>query len=60
MGGNIGEFTTELNPTNTIEIVILRGGHYFSVIDGSAGYRWDDGSSYAYDVYGFRSTLFFK
>ncbi len=61
MGGNVGEFTTELNP-NTSEAVILRGGNYGG--HWPAGYRWDD-SSYDVDngydaVYGFRSTLFLK
>ena len=60
MGGNIGEFTTELNP-NTSEVVILRGGHYSSN-NVPAGYRWDYISGlgeYNY-FYGFRSTLFLK
>lgn len=58
MGGNEAEFTTELNP-GTSETVVLRGGYYY---DGSfpAGYRWDDGSGYAYLSYGFRATLFLK
>ncbi len=57
MGGNVGEFTTELNP-GTSETVVLRGGY-----DGSyspAGYRWDDGSGNAGSIYGFRATLFLK
>ena len=39
MGGNVGEFTTELNP-GTSETVVLRGGgvNY----DLPAGHRWDD------------------
>ena len=58
MGGNVGEFTTELNP-NTSETVVVRGGHYNGT-GKTAGYRWD-GYSYGtiYD-YGFRSTLFLK
>ena len=57
MGGNVGEFTTELNP-GTSETVVLRGGNsYYSV---PAGYRWDHYSGGAYSVYGFRATLFLK
>ena len=37
MGGNVGEFTTELNP-GTSETVVLRGGH--NSTDVPAGYRW--------------------
>ena len=57
MGGNVVEFTTELNP-NTSEAVVLRGGDYYRNVP--AGYRWDDGSGSAWDSYGFRSTLFLK
>ena len=58
MGGNVGEFTTELNP-NTSEAVVLRGGRYRD--NGPAGRRWDDGSGgAAWDYWGFRSTLFLK
>ena len=58
MGGNVGEFTTELNP-GTSETVVLRGG------DGNnhgfpAGYRWDNNSGHANSNYGFRATLFLK
>ena len=56
MGGNVGEFTTELNP-GTSETVVLRGGNY---IVSPAGYRWDHGSGLAYSYYGFRATLFLK
>ena len=56
MGGNVGEFTTELNP-GTSETVVLRGGHYNN---GPAGYRWDNGSGGAYSICGFRATLFLK
>lgn len=56
MGGNVGEFTTELNP-GTSETVVLRGG---SVIGGPAGFRWDILSGYANSVCGFRATLFLK
>ena len=57
MGGNVTEFTTELNP-NTSEAVVLRGGLYHHA--GPAGYRWDSTSGDAWDNYGFRSTLFLK
>lgn len=55
MGGNVGEFTTELNP-GTSETVVLRGGYYL----GPAGYRWADFSGGALSSYGFRATLFLK
>ena len=55
MGGNVGEFTTELNP-GTSETVVLRGGNYSSY--GPAGYRWDNNSGNAGSNYGFRATLF--
>ena len=57
MGGNVGEFTTELNP-GTSETVVLRGGN-----DGNfspAGYRWDNSSGDAGSSSGFRATLFLK
>ena len=57
MGGNVVEFTTELNP-NTSEAVVLRGGNYN--YGYPAGYRWDNYSGSAWDYYGFRSTLFLK
>ena len=57
MGGNVGEFTTELNP-GTSETVVLRGGHdYYNV---PAGYRWDIYSGFANSYCGFRATLFLK
>lgn len=56
MGGNVGEFTTELNP-GTSETVVLRGGYYNS---DPAGYRWDYYSGFASSIYGFRATLFLK
>ena len=55
MGGNVGEFTTELNP-NTSEAVVLRGGHCYSGVP--AGDRWDSVSGDVWDLLGFRSTLF--
>ena len=57
MGGNVGEFTTELNP-GTSETVVLRGGGYYN--NNPAGIRWDNGSGNAGSVYGFRATLFLK
>ena len=57
MGGNVGEFTTELNP-GTSETVVLRGGNYYNY--GPAGYRWDHNCGYASSYYGFRATLFLK
>lgn len=57
MGGNVGEFTTELNP-GTSETVVLRGG--VNVSYGPAGYRWDNISGDASSNCGFRATLFLK
>ena len=57
MGGNVGEFTTELNP-GTSETVVLRGG--ISDYSNPAGYRWDHSSGRANSYYGFRATLFLK
>ena len=57
MGGNVGEFTTELNP-GTSETVVLRGGNTYNL--NPAGYRWDGASGNAYSLYGFRATLFLK
>ena len=56
MGGNVGEFTTELNPGMS-ETVVLRGGDNFNY---PAGHRWDDGSGCAHSYFGFRATLFLK
>ena len=58
MGGNVGEFTTELNP-GTSETVVLRGG-VIDYFDAPAGNRWDSNSGGASSVYGFRATLFLK
>ena len=58
MGGNVGEFTTELNP-GTGESVVLRGG-YFGYNMEPAGYRWDNNSSNYPTSSGFRTTLFLK
>ena len=57
MGGNVGEFTTELNP-GTSETVVLRGGISSSYTP--AGYRWDSISGVAGSLCGFRATLFLK
>ena len=57
MGGNVGEFTTELNP-GTSDTVVLRGGVNYYVTP--AGYRWDNSSGNASSNYGFRATLFLK
>ena len=57
MGGNVGEFTTELNP-GTSETVVLRGGNVSGNVP--AGYRWDSNSGVADSIYGFRATLFLK
>ena len=57
MGGNVGEFTTELNPGMS-ETVVLRGGNLN--YDDPAGYRWDSSSGSAFSNYGFRATLFLK
>ena len=56
MGGNVGEFTTELNP-GTSETVVLRGRFDYN---SPAGYRWDITSGNANSYYGFRATLFLK
>ena len=58
MGGNVGEFTTELNP-GTSETVVLRGGNN-NDNNVPAGYRWDNFSGLAISSYGFRATLFLK
>ena len=57
MGGNVGEFTTELNP-GTSETVVLRGGDNGN--NRPAGDRWDIFSGGAVSNYGFRATLFLK
>ena len=66
MGGNVAEFTTELNPLTNGDndaTVVLRGGHYWGTAVyqiSPAGYRWDDWSASANDRLGFRTTLFIK
>ena len=57
MGGNVGEFTTELNP-GTSETVVLRGGNFGNYYP--AGNRWDNDSGGASSYSGFRATLFLK
>ena len=58
MGGNVGEFTTEINP-GTDESVVLRGGRYYD--DASpAGFRWDIIPSGSNSGCGLRATLFLK
>lgn len=59
MGGNIAEYTTEINP-GTGESVVLRGGTY-NYIGKPTGSRWDDNAELDNAVYeGFRATLFIK
>ena len=61
MGGNVAEYTTELNPTegNNDATVVLRGGTYNNN-SNAAGNRWDDGSAYYDSTRGFRATLFIQ
>lgn len=60
MGGNVAEFTTELNP-GTSETLVLRGGYYGNNYShGPAGYRWDNYSNHSGSISGFRATLFLK
>ena len=71
MGGNVVEFTTELNPLTNGDndaTVVVRGGHYW-YYNGSdpldtwrtspAGSRWDTYSENGAEI-GFRATLFIK
>ena len=57
MGGNVAEFTTELNP-GTSESVVFRGSNGDN--NFPAGYRWDDSSPVSHSTLGFRTTLFLK
>ena len=57
MGGNVAEFTTELNP-GTGESIVSRGGFISSTF--SAGYRVDNNPSTSGSQCGFRVTLFLK
>ena len=58
MGGNVAEFTTELN-LGTADNIVLHGGGYDNV-PRPAGYRWDGNPSYSNTFVGFRATLFLK
>ena len=66
MGGNVAEFTTELNPLTNGDndaTVVLRGGPYWGTDvwkTSPAGSRWDAGSGIASDGEGFRATLFIQ
>ena len=57
MGGNVGEFTTEINPGTSAAVVLRGGPHSYN---SPAGYRWDNSSGYANYDCGFRATLFLK
>ena len=62
MGGNVAEFTTELNPLTNGDndaTVVLRGGTYL-YYNSAAGYRWDAHSGNANGIRGFRATLFIQ
>ena len=62
MGGNVAEFTTELNPLTNGDndaTVVLRGGNYYGN-NSPAGYRWDVGSEFYTSGEGFRATLFIQ
>ena len=61
MGGNVTEFTTELNPLTNGDndaTVVLRGGVYDYSLP--AGDRYDANSAYYYTGGGFRATLFIQ
>ena len=66
MGGNVTEFTTELNPLTNGDndaTVVRRGGYYWGTNvwkTSPAGYRWDAISGNAHEPEGFRATLFIK
>ena len=62
MGGNVAEFTTELNPLingDNDATVVLRGGDY-DHNNYPAGNRWDDSSANYSSYEGFRATLFIQ
>ena len=62
MGGNVAEFTTELDPLTNGDndaTVVLRGGGYDGY-NSAAGYRWDANSAYYGSNKGFRATLFIQ
>ena len=66
MGGNVAEFTTELNPLTNGDndaTVVLRGGNFWGTdvwFTSPAGYRWDALSGHANASQGFRATLFIQ
>ena len=57
MGGNVREFTTEINPIST-EPLIVRGGDY--ITGRTSGMRVDYNPQHKDDTQGFRTTLFLK
>ena len=62
MGGNVAEYTTELNPLTNGDndaTVVLRGGNYIFYIF-PAGYRWGAYSADYFLSRGFRATLFIQ
>ena len=61
MGGNVTEFTTELNPLTNGDndaTVVLRGGYY--IFNFPAGHRCDHDSAGYSTGEGFRATLFIQ
>ena len=66
MGGNVSEFTTELNPLTNGDndaTLVRRGGYYWGTdvwTAGPAGSRWDADSAYNNSRTGFRATLFIQ
>jgi len=63
MGGNVTEFTTELNPLTNGDndaTVVRRGGYYNYNNGDPAGHRLDTDSAYYYSGTGFRATLFIQ
>ena len=65
MGGNVDEYTTELNPLTNGDndaTVVLRGGAWGTAtwLKGAAGFRWDNFSASADANRGFRATLFIQ
>lgn len=57
IGGNVAEFTTELNP-GISESVIVRGNNY--LYNRQAGYRYDTEAASGASGIGFRITLFLR
>ena len=57
IGGNVAEFTTEINP-DTSETLIVRGGSYSN--SSAAGERYDVNAGISGPTLGFRATLFLK